>query len=289
MAHYIPLRTEEYMKELALTFVKEIWHHHGLPESIVSNRDTRFTSKFWTSLIQLLQVKLNLSTAFHPESDGQSERVNQTLQQYLRSYCSYEQDDWVSLLPFPEHAYNTSMSESTKASPFEINYGFSPQTQWSVIVSDNKEIHPDSELVVKDWEGTWQEIRETIQQAEERQGKWHDQKSQPAPEYVTLEDVMQGRAKKLDSVMLNRKNLSTQRPMENLDHKRFGPLVVKHKVGSWAYEIEGPERWDIHPVFHVSLLEQYCEDPVGRPQKIIPTPDIIDNDPSYVVVEVVDG
>jgi len=95
MAHFIPLRTEEHIPEFALTFVKEIWRLHGLPESIVSDRDTRFTSKFWTSLMQLLQVKLNLSTAFHPESDGQTERVNQTLEQYLRSYCSYQQDDWV--------------------------------------------------------------------------------------------------------------------------------------------------------------------------------------------------
>jgi len=289
MAHLIPLRTEEHIKELALTFVKEIWRLHGLNESIVSDRDTRFTSKFWTSLMQLLQVKLNLSTAFYPESDGQTERVNLTLEQYLRSYCSYQQDDWVSLLPFAEHAYNTSMSESTKASPFEINYGFSPQTQWSGIVSDNKGIHPDSEVVVKDWEGTWQEIRETIKQAQERQRKWHDQKRQPAPEYVTLEDVSQGRANKADRVMLNRKNLRTKRPMEKLDHKMFGPFVVKRKVGSRAYEVELPERWEIHPVFHVSLLEPYREDPVGRPQKIIPTPDIVDNEPSYVVAEVVDS
>jgi len=126
MAHFIPLRTEEHIKELALTFVKEIWRRHGLPESIVSDPDTRFTSKFWTSLMQLLQVKLNLSTSFHPVSDAQTARVNQTREQYLRSYCSYEQDDWVSLLPVAEHAYNTSMSESTKASPLEIKYGFSP-------------------------------------------------------------------------------------------------------------------------------------------------------------------
>jgi len=158
MALFIPLRTEEHIKELALMFVKEIWCLHGLPESIVSHRDTRFTSKFWTSLKQLLQVKLNLSTACHPESDGQTERVNQTLEQYVRSYCSYQQDDWVSLLPFAEHVYNTSMSESTKASHFEINYGFSPHTQWSGIVSDNKGIPPDSELVVKVWEGRWQAI-----------------------------------------------------------------------------------------------------------------------------------
>jgi len=80
MAHFIPLKTEEHIKKLALTFVKEIWRLHGLPESIVSDRDTRFTSKFWTSLMQLLQVKLNMSTAFHPESDGQTERVNQILE-----------------------------------------------------------------------------------------------------------------------------------------------------------------------------------------------------------------
>jgi len=172
IGHFIPLRTEEHIKELAFMFVKEIWRLHGLPESIVSDRDTRFTSTFWTSLMQLLQVKLNHSTAFYPQSDGQTERINQTLEQYLRSYCSYQQDDWVSLLPFEEYAYNTAMSESTKASPFEINYGFSPQTQRSGIVSDNKGIHPASELVVQDCEGTWQEIRETIKQAQERQWKW---------------------------------------------------------------------------------------------------------------------
>ena len=83
MAHFIPLRTEEHIKELALTFLKEIWRLHGLPESIISDRDTRFTSKFWMRLMQLLQVKLNVSTAFHPETDGQTERVNQILEQYL--------------------------------------------------------------------------------------------------------------------------------------------------------------------------------------------------------------
>jgi len=103
MAHFIPLKTEEHIKELALIFLKEIWRLHGLPETIISNRDTRFTSKFWMSLMQLLQVKLNVSTACHPETDGQTERINQTLEQYLRSYCLYQQDDWVSLLPFVQH------------------------------------------------------------------------------------------------------------------------------------------------------------------------------------------
>jgi len=117
-----------------------------------------------------------------------------------------------------------------------------------------------------------------MKQAQERQRKWHDQKRQLAPEYVTLGDVIQGRTKEADRVMLNCKNLRTQRPMEKQDHKMFGPFVVKRKVGSRAYEIELPERWDIHPVFHVSLLEPYRQAPVGRPQKTIPTPDIVDNE-----------
>ena len=100
--------------------------------------------------MELLQVQLNVSTAFHPETDGQTERVNKTLQQYLQSYCSYKQDDWASLLPLAEYAYNTSTSEYSKLSPFEINYGFIPRTNWLGAVSDKQGIHPNSELVVRD-------------------------------------------------------------------------------------------------------------------------------------------
>jgi len=164
--------------------------------------------------MRLLQVKLNVCTAFHPETDAQTERVNQILEQYLRSYSSYQQDDWVSLLPFAKHAYNISLSESAKTSPFEINSRFAPQIQSSRMVSDIQGIHPDSELVVQDWEGTWEEIRETLQRAQESQRKWHDHKRQPSPEYLTLEDVSQGRAKKADRVMLDRKNIRRKRPME---------------------------------------------------------------------------
>jgi len=88
IAHFIPLQTEAHIKELALMFVKEIWCLHGLPEAIVSDRDTQFTSKFWTSLMQLHQEKLNMSTVFYPVSGGQTQRVNQTLEQYLWSYCT---------------------------------------------------------------------------------------------------------------------------------------------------------------------------------------------------------
>ena len=105
-------------------------------------------------------------------------------------------------------------------------------------MSENQGIHPNSELLVKDWEGIWQEVRETLQRAQERPRKWHDQKRQPAPDYVTLEDILQGRAKKADRVMHNRRNIGTKRPMEKLDHRMFGPFVVKRKISSGANELE---------------------------------------------------
>jgi len=98
--------------------------------------------------MELLQVKLKVTTAFHSETDRQSERLNQTLEQYLRSYCYSQKDEWVSLLPLGEYAYNTSASESSKVSPLEINYGFLPRTNWSGAVLDKQGIHPNRELLV---------------------------------------------------------------------------------------------------------------------------------------------
>ena len=90
MAHLIPLPTNTKATDLAKVFLKEIWKHHGLPTDIVSDRDAKITSHFWQALMDLLGVRTKLSTAFHPETDGQTERVNQTIEQYLRHYCSWK-------------------------------------------------------------------------------------------------------------------------------------------------------------------------------------------------------
>ena len=99
MAHFIPLKNRK-AKELAVIFVKEIWRLHGLPKRVVSDRDTVFMSSFWKEVMRLLGVDLDKSSAYHPQTDGQTERVNQILELYLRTYCNWDQDDWVDLLPF---------------------------------------------------------------------------------------------------------------------------------------------------------------------------------------------
>src|SRR5207248_10849804 len=129
MVHFIPLKSTT-VRELADGFVKEIWHHHGLPLDIVSDHDPKFTSNFWKAVMKKLDIHLDMSMAFHPQTDGQSEALNQVLEQYLQIFCTYHQDDWVELLPFAEFSYNNSISTSTKMTLFYTIYGQHPHSVW---------------------------------------------------------------------------------------------------------------------------------------------------------------
>ena len=126
MAHFTPTTTTVDAPEVARLFLRDVYRLHGLPSDIVSDRDKVFTSGFWHQFLALLGIKPNLSTAFHPQTDGQTERVNQVLEQYLRIFCNYQQDDWQELLPLAELAYNNSIHASTGKTPFFANYGCQP-------------------------------------------------------------------------------------------------------------------------------------------------------------------
>jgi hypothetical protein len=206
MAHFVPLSTDTPIKDLANLCLRKLWGLHGLPRTGVSDRDSRFQSNFWVSLIDLLKVDIRLSTLFHPQPDGQTERVNQVLEQYLRSYFSYQQDDWAELLPLAEHVYNSAISESTKMSLFAANYGFSPRTNWP---EAGKRRHDNigSTEILQDWTAVWQELRDNLDKEQKRQKKWYNKKRLPAPEYKTMEDVAYSRAKIADKIMLSRQNI----------------------------------------------------------------------------------
>jgi len=123
MGHFIPLQ-EKTAADLAVTFAREVWKHHGLPTDIVADRDSRFTSEVWKEFLRLSGIRPRMSTAFHPQTDGPTERLNQTIEAYLRAFVSKEQDDWVRLLPMAEFAYNNSTTSGNGTSPFYANYGF---------------------------------------------------------------------------------------------------------------------------------------------------------------------
>jgi transposase InsO family protein len=124
MAHFIPLHKDQKKAEhLVKIFAREIWRFHGIPTDIISDRDSRFTSTEWKQFRGIPRIRPRMSTSFHPQTDGQIERINQTIEAYLRSFINYEMDNWVGLLPMAEFAYNNSITQATGISPFYANYG----------------------------------------------------------------------------------------------------------------------------------------------------------------------
>ncbi|MCO5575354.1 hypothetical protein L7F22_029154 [Adiantum nelumboides] len=123
VAHLIPVKTTYTASDIIRVFIKEIFRLHGLPKTIVSDRDAKFTSKFWTSLFQAIGTQLCFCTAYHPQTDGQTERVNQVIEDILRAYCSQEPRKWIQYLPLVEYAYNSFDHRSIGMSPFKALYG----------------------------------------------------------------------------------------------------------------------------------------------------------------------
>lgn len=145
-AHFIPLESNHTAKDTAIVFYKEIYKKHGLPRKIISDRDSRFTSTFWTELMKLFKIKLILSTAFHPQTDGQSERAFRTIEEMLRCFVSYTQKDWDIYLPELEFAYNNHVNEATKQSPFFLDYGQNPFSIPDILHSDFSETPNDAPI-----------------------------------------------------------------------------------------------------------------------------------------------
>ena len=128
MAHFLPTRSTATAADTAAIFFSQIFRLHGLPDDIVSDRDSKFTSKFWTQLFKILDTNLRFSTAHHQQSDGQTERVIRIINQLLRCCAARYQTQWLSQLPAIEFAYNSSTSSSTKYSPFYLCNGYIPRT-----------------------------------------------------------------------------------------------------------------------------------------------------------------
>ena len=124
MVHYEPVKVTINAPGLVEVIINVVMRHHGLPDSIVTNRGSLFTSKFWSLLCYVLGIKRRLSTAFYPQTDGQTERQNSTMEAYLRAFVNFEQNDWARLLPMAEFAYNNAKNASTGFTPFELNCGY---------------------------------------------------------------------------------------------------------------------------------------------------------------------
>jgi len=129
MANFIPIKKKD-SPTVARAYLENVCKYHGFPEDVVSDLDGTFTGQYFTDLYNFLWIERSMSAAYHPETDPQTERINQVIEAYFRSYCNYEQNDWSSMFAMDEYVYNNSKHSSTKISHFYTNYGFEPQTNW---------------------------------------------------------------------------------------------------------------------------------------------------------------
>ncbi|MBW0556109.1 hypothetical protein O181_095824 [Austropuccinia psidii MF-1] len=218
MAIFIPAYGTITALDLAQIFISHVFSKHGLPVSIVSDRGSLFVSSFWTQLCQNLKISRDISTSFHPETDGQTKRVNQILEQYLWMYNIHQQIN---------HLFFTI-------------YGRNPSFD-SVHISQDS---PAGKVSTK-LQSVQQVVKEELESAIRRFKKYAD-RNRAIPPYFQPGD----------KVWLASKNIKTTRPTKKLSERWLGPFEVLKKICSHAYNLNLPQQWrSVHPVFHVSLLE----------------------------------
>ena len=168
-AIFIPAHDTIMSADLVRLFVLHVFSKYGIPSHVTSSRGSEFVSNFFWSLGTALDMWLHFTSGYHPEGDGQTERTNQTLEQYLRVYCNYQQDNWSELLPLAEFAYNNAPSATTGVSPFFANKGYHP----------NITVHPERDIAsswARDFAVDLNELQSTLK-AEISAAQQHYQKS----------------------------------------------------------------------------------------------------------------
>jgi hypothetical protein len=244
MVHLIPSRINYTARQIAELMFESIYKLHGLPKSIVSDRDLLFTSTFWKRLHELVDTGLNISSAYHPESDGGTERANRTVTQMLHQCVHPNQKDWVAKLPAIEFAMNSARSETTGYSPFFLNMGRMPQSLiWN---PDRTRDYPGVANFVLQRRLAIISAHDSMIAVHVKQTRSANRKRQPAP-------FEEG-----DLVYLSTKNIKFEKGLaRKLVSKYIGPYRISRSFGNGSFQLELPsplKQRGLHDVFHASLL-----------------------------------
>lgn len=257
-AHFIPTHSTATAPQTAELIFHQVVKHHGLPQQIISDRDTKFTSSFWRALWSLCGTKLRMSTSGHPETDGQTERTNRTLEEYIRSYVDNNMDDWDKLLTYAQIAYNNHRSSSTGYTPYFLNHGDEINLPVVQIANTLKHSQEHDELCKNETAlQRVQALQQHIATAHQHLLRAQDRQKQYADTRRTHMEFEVGQ-----QVMLSAKDINMNfyhRDMSNkLRSKYIGPLTIVKKISALNYELELPTPLKrIHPVFHISKLKKY--------------------------------
>jgi hypothetical protein len=275
MVHLAPTHTTVTAEGTARLFVDTVFRHHGIPKDIVTDRGSVFTGKFFQELLRLIGTKHNRTTAYHPQSDGQTERVNRVLEDMLRHYVgSLRHTDWDTCLATAEFAINNAYHESIGTTPFRMCYGKDPYLPLSLPTGTNV---PSAGQFAQELQDTVESAKRCMQAAQQRQKAYYD---------AGRRDVVFTEG---EEVLLSSKNLKLKRAgslasTNKLMPKWIGPFVVIKVVGKGAYKLDLPPTMSqIHNVFHVSLLKPFRSD--GRVQP--PSPAYVLDDEEWFTIETI--
>ena len=271
MVHFIPTTEKTSAEGLARFFRDNVWKLHSLPKSIISDRGPQFTVGLMRELNRMLGIKSKLSMAFHPQTDGQTERVNQGLKQYLRMFINHRQEQWPEWLGTAEFAYNNKAHLSTKTSPFKANYGQDPRMGFE---ERKKGKYAGAERFVEKMKEIQEETKAVLKKVQDDMRKYADRKRSDADEY-----------KVGDLVMLSTKDLKYQmvgRRIEKLTERFVGPYKIKEIVSSNAIKLELPSTVRIHLVVNVSRIRRYVGQVEGQ-KKEQPAPVITKGEEEWEV------
>ena len=226
-------------------------------------------SKFVQELCRTLGIQQNISSAYHPRTDGQSERNNQWVETYLRFFVNHQQNNWAAYLPVAEFAHNSWKNESTKDTPFFLLMGYHPQADGHYAASQ-------SPLVKWNLDQLLQVRKDAQIHMTRAQQLWV--KHRDMPQY-----------KVGDRVWLDGHNLKTDQPTSKLAPRRHGPFAITQVMSPISYRLQLPHQWHIHPVFHIDLLTPYRETMTHGENYQCPLPELVDNEEEYEVEAILDS
>lgn len=259
MAHLAPSYDTLSAAGFADLFLTEVFRRHGLPESIVSDRDSRFKSAFFSTICSHLGISQNMSSAFHAETDGQTERTNRTLEDMLRHYVGPSQDDWDLRLPCAEFAINNAVKAATGHTPFYLNHGRHPRSPAAVAMDTP---HPAANEFVGNLNEAMSRAKDCLAAAQARMKSQADKRRRDL--YFSVGD----------EVLLSSKNMRIRTGTRKFLPKFLGPFQVDKRIGDLAYRLAlPPSMGRTHNVFHVSLLRPFKASP---DQPLPPMPVLMD-------------
>jgi hypothetical protein len=268
-AIFIPCREEINAKGTAALYIQHMFAHFGLPQKVISDRDPRFVSKFMQEVCRITGIERNLSTAYHPRTDGQSECSNQWVKTTIRFISDHHQKNWAPYLPIAQFAHNNWPSETMRKSPFFLLMGYHPHADWISSPSPLPQVMLRLEQL--------KQARDTVQQLMiKAQQSWV--KHRDTPKY-----------NEGDQVWLEGKNLRINLPTAKLVPRRHGPFKVIKVLSPVSYQLQLPTQWSIHPVFHIDLLTPYRETITHGPNYQRPLPDLVDGEEEYSVEQILDS